>query len=152
RIRVTYFRRPQRSPDLKLEWDLGGRRQSVRVPYIFPTDITPEQWSRDRTLLAISRGLDGLFLVLLVALLVGVVGSAVARAAREPTARWSLAERALLGLWLAAIFLSASVPRLDRVDKLTLLGGGQDWLTHESFARDIVINGPLMTLGKPLGE
>jgi len=35
---------------------------------------------------------------------------------------------------------------------MTLLGGGQDWLTHESFARDILLNGPLMTLGKPLGE
>ena len=38
------------------------------------------------------------------------------------------------------------------MDKLTLLGGGQDWLTHEAFARDILIGGPLMTLGKPLGE
>ena len=58
----------------------------------------------------------------------------------------------MLGAVVAAIFLSASVPRLDRVDKLELLGGGQDWLTHESFARDILIGGPLMTLGKPLGE
>jgi 4-amino-4-deoxy-L-arabinose transferase-like glycosyltransferase len=44
------------------------------------------------------------------------------------------------------------VPELDRVDKMSLLGGGQDWLTHETFARDILLNGPLMTLGKPLGE
>jgi 4-amino-4-deoxy-L-arabinose transferase-like glycosyltransferase len=84
--------------------------------------------------------------------LLGLVGGAVLRAARQPSARWRLAERVVLGAWVAAIFLNASLPRLDRVDKVTLLGGGQDWLTHETFARDILINGPLMTLGKPLGE
>jgi 4-amino-4-deoxy-L-arabinose transferase-like glycosyltransferase len=35
---------------------------------------------------------------------------------------------------------------------MVYLGGGQDWLTHETFARDILINGPLMTLGQDLGE
>ena len=71
---------------------------------------------------------------------------------RDPATARPLAERVILGAFVAAIFLSASWPRLDRVDKLELLGGGQDWLTHESFARDILIGGPLMTLGKPLGE
>jgi len=151
-IRVLYARRPPRSPDLKLEWDASGRRQKVEVPYLFPSNVTPEQWARDRTLLAVSRGLDALFLALAGVGLLGLIGVATRRALREPAARWPLAERAMLGVWLAAIFLSASVPRLDRVDKVTLLGGGQDWLTHESFARDILINGPLMTLGKPLGE
>jgi hypothetical protein len=151
-IGVTYARRPPRSPYLKLEWDADGGRQAIRVPYFQPTAVTANQWSRDRMLLAVSRGLDGLFVLLGATLLLWLSTSAVLRAAREPVLRWRLAERALLGVWVAAIFASAFVPRLDRVDKLTLLGGGQDWLTHESFARDILINGPLMTLGKPLGE
>ena len=33
-----------------------------------------------------------------------------------------------------------------------ILEGGQDWLTYESYARDILLNGPLMTLGEPLGK
>lgn len=33
-----------------------------------------------------------------------------------------------------------------------ILTGGDDWLTHESFARDIVLNGPLMTLGRSIGS
>lgn len=151
-LRVTYARRPPRSPDVKLEWDGEGQRAAVRVPYVFPEQVSTEQWSRNRTLLTISRGLDWAFLALAGGLLAWLLAAAVRRSLREPAARWPLAERALLGVWLAAIFLSAFVPRLDRVDKLALLGGGQDWLTHESFARDILINGPLMTLGKALGE
>jgi hypothetical protein len=151
-IRVQYARRAARSPDLKVEWDVDGQRQALRVPYVHPAPVSPEAWERDRSLLALSRWLDGLFLALTAATLLSLVMAAVAQARIEPTARWPLAERALLGAWLVAIFLSASVPRLDRVDKLALLGGGQDWLTHESFARDILMNGPLMTLGRPLGE
>jgi 4-amino-4-deoxy-L-arabinose transferase-like glycosyltransferase len=35
---------------------------------------------------------------------------------------------------------------------MSFLGGGQDWLTYETLARDIQLGGPLMTLGKPLGQ
>jgi Dolichyl-phosphate-mannose-protein mannosyltransferase/PA14 domain len=151
-IRVTYARRPPRSPDLKVEWSVDGRRAPLAVPYLFPNEISTAAWERDRALLALSRGLDGLFLVLAGAGLVGLAATALTRARQEPATAWPLAERAVLGVVVMAIFLSASLPRLDRVDKLALLGGGQDWLTHESFARDILIGGPLMTLGKPLGE
>jgi hypothetical protein len=122
------------------------------VPHAFPTEVSPASWERDRTLLAVSRGLAVMFLVLAGAGLVLLVVVAVIRARRDPVTAWPIAERLVLGAFVAAIFLSASVPRLDRVDKLELLGGGQDWLTHESLARDILIGGPLMTLGEPLGE
>jgi hypothetical protein len=151
-IRVTYARRPPRSPDLKMEWDVGGERQPLRVPYLFPADVTPAQWTADRSLLTVSRGLDAAFLALADLGILLLVGGAAVRAWRQPSLRWPLVERALLGVWVAGVFVQATVPRLDRLDKLALLGGGQDWLTHESFARDILINGPLMTLGKPLGE
>lgn len=151
-IRVQYARRAARSPDLKVEWTVQGRRAPLAVPYVFPDEVSPASWERDRTLLAASRGLDGLFLALAGAGLAILAVGAAARARKDSAASWPLAERVVLGAVVAAIFLSASVPRLDRVDKLELLGGGQDWLTHESFARDILVGGPLMTLGKPLGE
>ena len=151
-IRVQYSRRPPRSPDIKVEWEIDGRRRALAVPYLFPNAVTPATWERDRTVLAASRGLDGVFLTLAGAGLLALVVGSVLAARRRPETAWPLAERFLLGVVAGAIFLNASVPRLDRVDKLELLGGGQDWLTHESFARDILIGGPLMTLGKPLGE
>ena len=151
-IRVQYARRPPRSPDVKVEWNVHGRRTALAVPYLFPNGVTADTWERDRTVLAASRVTDGIFLVLAgVGLLVLAVVT-VERVVRDHAASWALAERVVLGAFVAAVFLSASVTRLDRVDKLELLGGGQDWLTHESFARDILIGGPLMTLGKPLGE
>ncbi len=151
-IRITYARRPPRSPDLKMEWDVGGERQPLRVPYLFPSEVSPAQWAADRTLLSVSRGLDVLFLAFGTVGLLGLIAASSARAWRRSAARWPLLERTLLGAWASAIFYDVTVPRLDRLDKLNLLGGGQDWLTHESFARDILINGPLMTLGKALGE
>jgi hypothetical protein len=153
-IRVTYARRPPRSPDLKVEWNLDGRRQALAVPHIFPGEVSPSPaaWDRDRIVLAASRVLDVLFLVVASLGLLAAVARAAHLAWRDPRTARPLAEGVILGAFVAAIFLSASWPRLDRVDKLELLGGGQDWLTHESFARDILIGGPLMTLGKPLGE
>ena len=151
-IRVTYARRPPRSPDLKVEWNVEGRRAPLAVPYVFSDEITSASWELDRTVLAVSRALDVAFLALTAAALLGLLAAALTRARREPATIRELAERAVLGFFVAAIFLNASLPLLDRVDKLALLGGGQDWLTHESFARDILIGGPLMTLGKPLGE
>lgn len=151
-IRVTYARRAPRSPDLKVEWDVGGERQPLRVPYVYPGAVSAEQWQRDRTVLAAARALDGAFVALGGVALAVLLAGFVRRLVREPARRWRHAERALLGAWLAAVFLGAAIPRLDRVDKMVLLGGGQDWLTHESLARDILFNGPLMTLGKPLGE
>lgn len=151
-IRVTYARKPPRSPDLKVEWNVDGRRQALRIPYIFPAAVTPAQWQADRTMLAVSRGLDGVFLGIAALVLLGFAAVAVARFRAKPVARARMLERVALAAWLLTVFWSATVPRLDRVDKMALLGGGQDWLTHESFARDILIGGPLMTLGKPLGE
>jgi hypothetical protein len=151
-LRATYIRRPQRSPDLKVEWNLDGRRQALAVPYLYPSPVTPAQWDRDQTLVTVARALDGFFLVLAGLLALGLLFGFAANLRAATSECWRLLERPLLGVWLIGTYLRAALPSLDRVDKLTLLGGGQDWLTHESFARDILLNGPLMTLGKPLGE
>jgi hypothetical protein len=151
-IRVTYARRPQRSPDLKVEWDALGGQRALAVPYILPSAVTPQQWEHDQILESAARVLDGAFIALVASVGLSLLAAFALRLRRASGWSWELLERPLLGLWLIDSYLWATLPRLDRVDKLTLLGGGQDWLTHESFARDILLNGPLMTLGKPLGE
>jgi len=72
-LRVSYARRPQRSPDLKVEWDLDGSRQAVQVPYLFPGAVTPAQWERDHTLAVLARALDGVFLALAGLLAIGLM-------------------------------------------------------------------------------
>jgi 4-amino-4-deoxy-L-arabinose transferase-like glycosyltransferase len=151
-LRVTYARRPQRSPDLKVEWDLDGSRQAIHVPYLFPSVVSPTQWERDQALAIAAKALDGLYFALIGLMALGLVAGWARRLRDASSERWRPLERPLLGVWLLVAYARASLPSLDRLDKMTLLGGGQDWLTHESFARDILINGPLMTLGKPLGE
>jgi Dolichyl-phosphate-mannose-protein mannosyltransferase/PA14 domain len=151
-IRINYARRAPRSGDLRVEWEPDGRRQNFAIPYLLAAPIAPDAWERDRFVSAASRLVDGLFLTLLGGVTAALL---VARAAQVRSARggrWVLLERPALALFLALIFLHAALPELDRVDKMSLLGGGQDWLTHETLARDILLNGPLLTLGQPLGE
>ena len=61
-------------------------------------------------------------------------------------------ERPLLAALLLAILAYALVTTADLAGRAVILEGGQDWLTYESYARDILLNGPLMTLGEPLGK
>ena len=151
-LNVTYARRPPRSGDLKVEWELGGRRQPLAVPYLLAEPTESSAWNRDRSLVLAARGLDIVFLTSLGLAVAGLLATLVTRVTRAGTERWRLLQRPLLGLFLLVIFTHAALPRLDRVEKMSLLGGGQDWLTHETLARDILLNGPLMTSGKPLGE
>jgi hypothetical protein len=151
-FRVSYARRPPRSGYLKVDTDIDGARRAVAVPYLLAGPVTPEVWERDRLLGTGARGVDIGFVLLLGLGLVSLVTVRARQLLRATGGRWALVERPLLGLFLLAVYAHAAVPELDRVDKMSLLGGGQDWLTHETFARDILLNGPLMTLGKPLGE
>lgn len=53
--------------------------------------------------------------------------------------------------WLAGIF-DAIVFAAPAIGRMVTLSGGDDWLTYESNARDIVLHGLLMTGGAPLGQ
>jgi hypothetical protein len=61
-------------------------------------------------------------------------------------------ERPLLAGLLLAVLAYALVTTADLAGQTVILEGGQDWLTYESYARDILLNGPLMTLGEPIGK
>ena len=66
--------------------------------------------------------------------------------------RVSLVERPLLAALLLAVLAYALVTTADLAGRAVILEGGQDWLTYESYARDILLNGPLMTLGERIGK
>jgi hypothetical protein len=53
---------------------------------------------------------------------------------------------------VAGLGVQGLVTALPFADRFHTLTGGDDWLGFESRARDILQNGPLMTLGEPLGE
>ncbi|MCC6177258.1 MAG: glycosyltransferase family 39 protein [Chloroflexi bacterium] len=150
-LQATYVRRAPRSPDFKLEWDLGGSRHPLATPYLLASAIEPFTWERDQTLGMTARAVDSLALALLAGLALALVGARARLAMRARAGRWPLLEGPLLGVFVLVTLVQAMAPRLDRVDKMVLLGGGQDWLTHETLARDILLDGPLMTLGTPLG-
>ncbi|MSO55915.1 MAG: hypothetical protein EXQ55_03195 [Acidobacteria bacterium] len=53
--------------------------------------------------------------------------------------------------WLAAM-IGGLLFAEPAVHRFIAIEGGQDYLTYESYARDIVLNGPLMLLGRPIGQ
>ena len=68
-----------------------------------------------------------------------------------------LSRQRLLGVGLMSLLLFfVLIPSLltwfSQHSSLPVLSGGDDWLTYESFARDIRENSPLMLAGRPLGK
>ncbi|MBA2447724.1 MAG: hypothetical protein H0V51_06830, partial [Chloroflexi bacterium] len=60
-LQVTYARRPPRSGQLKVEWELDGRRQVVGAPYLFASPLDAAAWEGDRAAVLAARAVDGLF-------------------------------------------------------------------------------------------
>jgi hypothetical protein len=143
-LALQYARKKERSGFLKVDTDLGGQRAALASPWIAPTAYGAERLAADRAATGVARGVDLGFVAALGAWVVLSVGGAVRRQ--------RALERPLLALIPLGFFLQDTLPRLDRYGKMVFLGGGQDWLTHETLARDIQFNGPLMALGKPLGQ
>src|SRR5262245_4781938 len=48
--------------------------------------------------------------------------------------------------------LDALVFATPAIGRMITLSGGDDWLTYESYARDIVLHGPLMRGGEAIGQ
>lgn len=80
--------------------------------------------------------------------LFGVLG--VARLRRAPKER-RLSAAAALGVTLL-VLLPALWAWVEQRDVLVVLSGGDDWLTYETFARDIRANSLLMLGGRPIGH
>jgi hypothetical protein len=64
----------------------------------------------------------------------------------------ALSERALLAVYVVAAVGAALLSNLPLFGRAIILSGGNDWLAYEGFARDILLNGPLLTEGRPLEQ
>lgn len=88
--------------------------------------------------------LDAMVIVLLAAAAILSLRQAWSGTARVP---------ALVGTGLVVVFgLQGLIAARKWIVHFQSLSGGDDWLGFESRARDVLENGVLMTLGRPLGE
>lgn len=79
----------------------------------------------------------------------------VALAVRRRLARMTRQRLVALGLVSLVLFMSSGGHLLtwfSQHNSLMVLSGGDDWLTYETFARDIQNNSPLMLMGHPVGK
>ena len=142
-ITVTYAR-----PDEAMPWLVLRGAAGLVTP-----DTSTAAVARDSWLRPIGTVLDGLIVSLLA---LAVAGHAWASLKTAPTRNLKPETQNLERLLLAA-YLVVAVGRelanhLHLFGRAVILSGGNDWLAYEGFARDILINGPLLTEGRALGQ
>lgn len=151
-VRLDFLHRGGEAPSLRLAADFGQGMRLLAAPQLTAQDVPADKLARDRLFRALASGAD----LLILTALVGAGLIAAIRRVRlvgyEPERRQELLERPLLAAVVLVVTVYALVTTADLVGRATVLEGGQDWLTYESYARDILLNGPLMTLGEPLGK
>jgi len=161
-IRIEYVDASGAPPSLSLEWDPGGGPRPIAAPSVTVEPVDEGRLARDGVVGRVAPLLDSVFLIGLLVMLSNTVARGLvprrllcggqAPALRATLAPTEGAERPLLALFLAAVLFHALLTTQDLYRQTVILEGGQDWLTYESYARDILLDGPLMTLGKPLGQ
>ena len=151
-IRVTLVHPGGAEPVMRLDADFGAGLAPLRPPYVTTSAAATAWLGRDAVATLAARALDAAFALFVLGLIVGLAVGRVRQIKALPGRRLALAERPLLGLMLVAILAHALVTTAGLYRQTVILEGGQDWLTYESYARDILLNGPLMTLGESLGD
>lgn len=140
-----------------------GQRSPFDAGSVFSSPIAAWRITADRVIRAGSMILDGLLLARLAWWILSILlrfqpsryfaaaFSAFSRKAPNPgPVRDGRAPGLLAMGWLVAL-VDAFVVTAPSAGRLAVLTGGDDWLTYEAYARDIVLNGPLMRLGAPPG-
>ena len=174
-IEASYRRPDETMPWLSVSAGLDGRpSEPLAVPTLVQPAATGDLLRRDGIVRPVALGADAAFLAALALTLAGhvvatwrgrsasasasatlVEDDATGRAAgadADHAGRWTLGERGLLaGYFLAASGL-ALAGHLHLHGLAVILSGGNDWLAYAGFARDVLIGGPLMTEGRPLGQ
>ena len=146
-VTIRYLKPADVSGELRVSLRGPGGDDVAVVPAVNRADprvdralqIAVDSWAR-----YLPSGFDIIAIVLLI-----VVAIASLRDA------WTHAQRAeaLVGAGLIlALGLQGFVAARPMIGRFLSLSGGDDWLGFESRARDILQHGPLMTLGRPLGE
>ena len=122
--------------------DSTGTERPFGDDDMFVHRLSGGQASADRAVRAASRLAD--------ALVIAGLAFAVIAALFTTVSRLTVTSAALTASAVAvADAFRFARPWLGRVMPL---GGGDDMLTYETFARDILFNGPLMALGRPVGH
>jgi hypothetical protein len=165
-IRLEYQRRQGSPAQISLEWDVHGDREPVGPPYLYTTPVPVSEMVFDIARGTLAWGLDILAWFLVAAVILGWLlecggfrrfgfqqsDTADGFQPDGKAARTTALQNMVLGVWAALITIYGVVTSADLIGWSGILEGGQDWLTYEYYARDIWLNGPLMTLGKALGQ
>jgi hypothetical protein len=129
--------------------DSDGRQIPFDATNIAARPYPRWRLSADGVVRFVSRIID----VLLLAVLFGVFAWTVVRMARAAAVRGPGRREAIFALSWIVLMAGGLLFAKPAMGRLVILGGGgQDYLTYESYARDILLNGPLMLLGHPTGQ
>lgn len=146
-LQLEYVRRGGQAALIELDWDGEGDRGPMAAPWLTTGPLSAEAVAAERIRAGVARLVDWTALLAVIVALVGLAAHA-ARSRGELLDRM----RPLHGIWGAAVAAYGAFASQDLIGRAVVLEGGQDWLTYEYYARDILLNGPLMTLGKELGQ
>lgn len=139
-LRIDYLRPQGPGAYFQLQWEPepGAPLETVGFPYLAPGQQAVEHVQTRRQLAGMpATGVDGL-----IVLLVGVWLAFGLEGLRRAT--WDQRGRAALALVPALFLAYGAATHADLAGRVTILSGGNDWLTYESQARDILFHGPLM--------
>lgn len=146
RIRITLAIPQGTARTFEAGWTLDGLERPFDGAVVFRTPATTARLVSDRIARALSTALDAIFSGWL---LVGVIAT-FAGAWRRLTGVPSVRDALTIG-WVA-IALDAFLYARPFLDRMVTLSGGDDWLTYETRARDIALNGLWMLGGAELGH
>jgi hypothetical protein len=130
-----------------------GRDRPLGADLAYVLPAPPGRVAADRVVRALSRLADGIAIAVLLAWTAVCAASdlrhAWPRARNRHRASWVAAVAPITALALIGV---ATIRARPLIGVPPFLSGGDDWLTHETLARDIALNDPLMTRGKPVGR
>ncbi len=157
-LHIAYERIEGQGRRLRVEWDGGGTRATLGAPDLLAFAPSPLSQALATPAARLGQLSDGLYLLALLAalalLLLGHLRATLAGTGGRGGARTALLllERPLLAL-LVLLFLGHALALAAGIQgQMVFLQAGDDPLTRETQAREIGINGPLMTFGEPLGK
>ncbi len=160
-LAVTYTRPSETMPWLVVSaGPAGGRVRPLGAPDLAREGTTVDRLRWDAVLRPLALGLDVGYLALLALIALTHLSRWLGRApeararvgvtdAGPRVARW---ERPLLGLFAGLSFGSALAAHHYLFGQAVILSGGNDWLAYAGFARDVLLDGPLLSGDRPLGQ
>jgi hypothetical protein len=124
----------------------GGRDRPFDTSFIFRAPVSTGRLAIDRAARVTAFALDSALAAWLLFAVLFALRDAGGRLRASFAARDALAIVWVMGIVDALIFA------LPVAGRLVVLSGGDDWLTYETMARDVGLNGPWMAGGAPLGH